>query len=347
VEQVSLEGLVALAEDIPPARAGVWTVSEICAGQLYLTRSEDGSPALFLEGAKESFGNLPQIDAIRHSDDVTVVPGGQKLKALRIVANKGASGGRVIAHIAYEIAWRLAQVPKPGNEDLINDVRWLLALFGERSIPLGQERQKGLVGECLFLRMLLRRAIERKIPAMAVLSCWAGADQAKRDFYARKIAVEAKATSSVTRLHHISSLDQLFPQEPDEEVYLFSVGIRQDPTAPRKLTHFIGDVEALLVDRSGKPNSEAVESFRDQLARVGFNWADCELYERDAGFLAPHLPAAVFRLRDLRTLSLTDFVDQKLPDTVRSVSYSLEVVGSPMTDGELAELCDRLVGASG
>lgn len=343
---MDLESLVRIGESIPPARGALWNVAEVCSGRLFLTRSEENLPALFVEGDKDSFGSLPPIAGIRHSDDVTVLPGGHKLRALRITAAAGANGGRLIAHIAYEVAWRLAQDPPPSNKDLVEEIRWLLGLLGERVTPMGPERQKGLVGECLFLRMLLRRALERGAGPKAAISCWAGSDLAKRDFYRAKTAVEAKATGNATRLHHITSLDQLAPQASDENVYLFSVGIRQDPTAPRKLTHFIADVEALLIDKNGKADIDAVVMFRIQLKKCGFDWGDSDLYERDAGFLAPHLTPALFAEAGLRRLSLADFVDGKVPETVRSISYALEVVADPLSDQEAVSVCDNLLGQS-
>jgi putative PD-(D/E)XK family protein DUF4420 len=341
---VDLEDLVRLADAIPPARGFLWNVSEIVKGRLYLTRSEDNLPALFLEGEKDSFGPLPPFGAIRHSDDVTVLPSGEKLRALRITAANEARGGRLVAHIAYEIAWRLTQQPQPSNQDLVNEIRWLLRLLEERVDLMGAERQKGLIGECLLLRLLLRRGLERGIGAKTAINCWAGADLAKRDFYRSKIAVEVKTTGHATRLHQITSLNQLAPQEPDEEVYLFSVGIRQDPTAPRKLTHFISDVEALLIEKNGKPDIDALVAFREQLKKCGFEWGDSDLYERDAGFLAPHLMPAFFPETRLRRLSLSDFVGGKVPETVRSISYALEVTGDPLSDEEATAILDRLLG---
>ncbi len=341
---MDLEELVARLEGIAPARGFLWNVSELSSGRLFLTRSEENLPAIFLQGERETFGPLPQTDAIQHSSDIKVIPSGERLSALRITASDSTLGLRIIAHIGYEMAWRLAQEPQVENEELLANVRWLLSLFGEKPPPMGPERQRGLVGECLFLRLLLRRALEIGVRPLNALQCWAGADLAKRDFYANKTAVEAKATGHATRLHHITSLNQLSPQAPDETVYLFSVGIRQDPTAPRKITHFIGDIEALLVNRKGAEDVDAIVFFREQLKKAGFDWSDIAIYERDSGFLAPHLAPAIFREQELEALSLKHFVDGKLPETVRAISYELEVVGTPISSGEIEALCDRLLG---
>jgi hypothetical protein len=253
------------------------------------------------------------------------------------------NGNRVLAHIAYEISWRLQLDPRPTNAELIRTVGWLLILLGTDALSMSPERQKGLIGECMFLRMLLLRAQELGVASLNALGAWTGYDNAKRDFYAPGVAVEAKATASVTRLHEISSMDQLAPQEPGEAVYLFSVGIRQDRTAPRKVTNYVADVEALLVNPQGVRDDIAVEHFRRQLLAYGFDWAQQDIYERLDGFLSPHLYPALFREPELRRLSLNDFVGKKIPETVRSIGYSLEVVAPTMNVVEINQVLDKLL----
>lgn len=317
---------------------------EVVPGRLHLTRAEDGLFALFLEGDKPSFGALPAIAAVQHSDDVIALPAGRKFSALRLIGGDQANGNRVLAHVAYEISWRLQSDPKPRNDELIRAVGWLLILLGTDASSMSPERQKGLVGECMFLRMLLLRAQELGVPCMTALGAWTGYDNAKRDFYARGVAVEAKTTASASRLHQISSMDQLAPQEPGEAVYLFSVGIRQDRTAPRKVTNYVADVEALLVDPQGVRENVAVELFRRQLLAYGFDWAQQDIYERMDGFLAPHLYPALFRESELRRLTVDDFLGKRIPETVRSIAYSLEVVAPAMSAIEVNQVLDKVLG---
>jgi hypothetical protein len=342
---LGIEEIVESFHRIAPARGNRWNVHALVPNRFHLTRAEDGLFALFLEGEKSSFGSLPAIAAVQLSDDVIGLPDGRRFSALRLVGSDQPNGNRILAHIAYEISWRLQSQPQPRNDELIRAIGWLLILLGPDVSGLSAELQKGLIGECIFLRMLLLRGHERGINNMVALAAWTGHENAKRDFYSLGIAVEVKTTANVTRLHQINSLDQLAPQTPDEEVYLFSVGIRQDPTAPRKVTHYVSDVEALLVDSLGNPDINALAYFRNQLRTYSFDWSHKELYERMDGFLAPHLPPALFRERDLRRLNLNDFVGGKVPETVRSIAYLLEVMATPLPQEDTTRVLDRLLKA--
>jgi hypothetical protein len=263
---------------------------------------------------------------------------------LRIQCLNAANSSRILAHIAYELALRLKLDSNIENLALIQEVGWLLNLIGKQRTTMVSERQKGLVGECFFLRLLLLRCHSRGRDIQSALDTWTGHEASKRDFFRQGIAVEAKATANTTRLHHISSLDQLSPQSAEEKVYLFSVGIRQDTSAPKKLTHFIADIENLLVDDRGITDLNAVESFRFKVAAYGFDRSLSDLYEREPGFLAPHLSPSVFRSSELRALSAADFVGGGPPETVRSVSYALEVMAEPLTDAGVLSVIDELLG---
>jgi hypothetical protein len=127
---------------------------------------------------------------------------------------------------------------------------------------------------------------------------------------------------------------------------LFSVGIRQDPTAPRKVTNYVADVETLLVDSAGNTDSTALHYFRAQLRSYGFDWAHQDIYERLEGFLAPHLIPALFREAQLRRLSLNDFVGGKVPETVRAIAYALEVMAPPLSAEEFSVVLDRILRVS-
>ena len=343
---MELEQLVKSLEGIPPARSGMHKPSVLVDGRLYLSKSEAGFAALILEGAKESFGSLPLIGAIQFSDDVTALPSERRLKALQIVAGEGDVGNRIIAHLAYELHRRLAEVPRPDNESLIRGVDWLLNLLGERRSPMASEKQAGLVGEILFLRRLLLRARATNTPLSRSVACWTGGDVAKRDFYAPMVAVEVKTTAHGTRLHHISSLDQLEPQQHGEQVFLFSVGLRQDPSAPKKLPHFVADAEALMTRDQGVPDAQLIAEFREKLLSYGFDWRDRDMYERqESGFLAPHFPAELFAAAQLHALSKRDFVAEKVPETVSGITYQLSVGGPPLEASVGQTICDRLLRA--
>lgn len=340
---MDIEKIVELFERIVPARENHWNVETVVPSRVHLTKSDDGLFAIFIEGAKESFGPMPALSAIQHSDAVVALPDRRRVSAMRITAGIQPHANRVLAHIAYELSWRLRGSPQPDNQTLVRDIGWLLSLLALQDVAMSPEKQKGLVGECMLLRTLLLHCKKRGCGSSLGLQVWQGFDSAKRDFYSKGVAIEAKATAASSRLHHISSLDQLAPQEAGEVVYMYSVGIRQDPTAPRKLTNYVEDVETLLVDERGKADATALSQFRKGLASYGFDWALRGVYERQSGFLAPHLPPALFKAADLRALSESDFVDGKVPETVRSISYELEVVASPLSREESETVFDRIL----
>jgi hypothetical protein len=329
---------------IAPSADGKWSIRTLIAERLHLSMSPERTPALFIEGDKASFGPLPPISSVDHSNSVTSLPSGREFRALRITANDQQNSRRALAHIAYELVWRLEQIPSPNNLDLLKEVRWLFPLLGGQRLPMSRERQLGFIGETLFLRRLLNRAHQHRIDVKHALQSWMGFEPAKRDFYREGTAVEVKSTGLQARLHHIGSIDQLTPQQQNEAVYLFSVGIRSDPSAPKRLPNFVLDIEALLVDQDGNPNHGALDMFRSQAATYGFAWSDQDLYERENGFLAPHLFPELFDTDDLNCLQLSHFVDGKIPETVRSISYVLEVAGTPLQASTANQVLDALLG---
>ncbi len=139
-------------------------------------------------------------------------------------------------------------------------------------------------------------------------------------------------------------MDQLAPHSASEAVFLYSIGIRRDASAPRKLSHFIGDVETLLVDDSGNPDQYARELFAHSLASYGLDRTRIAAYDTEPGYLAAHLAPTLFPATQLKYLTPDDFVGGAPPDTVHSVSYALEVIAEPLSADETNAVLDRLLG---
>jgi hypothetical protein len=338
-----IEELVALFAGIPTADGHRWTVETLVPGRLHLSRGERGEFAVFLEGAEETFGLIPPWIGLTHSDSVIALPGGHAIAALRIASQDPMHGNRVIAHIAYELGRRLEDRLDVENEDLLTSVSWILPLLGDRETTLGVERQYGLVGECVLLLRLLGVASRLGIPGREALKRWKGAGASKRDFAAERIAVEVKNTSHATRLHHFGSIQQLDAQSPDEEVFLFSLAMRLDPSAPKKLPDYLAEVEAGLVTTTGAKDEEAVWQFREQLLRYGYDPAYESLYRSQPGFAPPHLPATLYRERDLERVRISSFKDNRLPSMVINVGYDLEVHGAGLSGDEADAVVKRLL----
>jgi len=339
----SIEELVALFGGIPTADGQRWTVETLVPGRLHLSRGDGGEFAIFMEGAAETFGEIPPRVGVAHSDSVIALPSGRAIAALRIASQDPIHGNRVIAHIAYELGRRLEAGTDVENEELLASVSWILPLLGGREAVLGAERQYGLVGECVLLLRLLSSAARLGVLGREALRRWKGAGASKRDFAAKGIAIEVKTTSHATRLHHFGSIDQLNPQSPDEEVFLFSLAMRLDHSAPKKLPDFFAEIEAGLVTTTGSRDEEAVDQFREQLLQYGYDPAYDSLYRTQPGFGPPHLPPTLYRERDLDRVRLTSFKGDRLPSMVVNVGYDLEVHGSGLSNDEADAVLKKLL----
>lgn len=341
---MNIEEIITAFARISPARGGRWNVEPLAGERLFATRSEHGHSAVFLIGPLGSFGSVSLAGGLSHSDNVTVLPENTRITALKIECAGIADGERILAHIAYEFTRQLTIDSSCPNDVLLRQVGWLLSLLRPHDELMSSESQTGLIGECMFLRNLLLRAHHFMIPVARALETWKGHTKAKRDFFGSEIAVEIKTTSNTTRLHRISSMDQLAPHSPSETVFLYSIGIRRDASAPRKLAHFIEDVDALLVDQSGNPDNYAKDLFLQSLASYGLDRTRLRVYDAQPGYLAAHLTPALFRATELKYLTPNDFVGGHPPDTIHSISYALEVVAAPLSTAEVNLVLDRLLG---
>ncbi len=343
---MDIDTLTELLAEIPPAAGAAWHLKPIVVDRLYASNSPEGRPTLFLLGSADSFGRLPRVAGLSHSDSVVALPADKTVAALRIVSGDDVQGGRAIGHIGYELTRELAKNSVVGNEDLLRSVAWMLPLISRDEPLLPMDRQRGLVGECVLLRRLLLECRQLGLSPVAALDRWWGGVGGKRDFAAHSIAIEAKATSQNSRRHLIGSLLQLEPQSSSERVFLFSVGIKSDPSSPRKLGRVLVDIEELFRDSSGDMDPVAQQQFRDQLAAYGLNWSRLGAYEGQPGFLPPHLPPAIFQADDIGRLRPSSFVGGQLPPAVVNVSYEIDVHAEPLSaESEQAVLREFLLRA--
>lgn len=328
---------------LAPASGNRWNIHTVVPNRLHISRGPSGEYAVFVEGDRASFATLPAYTGLEHSSAVVGNPTGRKFAALRLASDDELIGNRVMAHIAYELSVRLETDPQVPNAALLEDVGWVLQLLGARESVLSVEYQKGLAGECTLLWQLLRLAHRKGLPALTVLDRWWGWNRAKRDFAADGLAIEVKTTGRPSRQHTVETLDQLDPQSDGEEVYVFSVGLKADPTAPKKLPHFVADVEAQLVRSDGSPDEAAIARFREQARAYGYDPAHEELYMAGPGYLRPHLVPALFREADLDRLRMTSFVGGSLPSMVVAVSYMLDIRSPEVPEVEAEKIYERLL----
>lgn len=340
---LSIEDIVRAFGGLPLAVGERWNLHPLRERRVYLSRDHAGRFSLFILGPKESFGILPRIAGIDFSDSIQAVPENIKLEAVRLTSSSMTFGNRVMAHVAYELDRRLEDDLSVANEVLLSDVRWILELLGDRDSILSDEQQKGLVGELVFLRKLLLAARSLSVPSPAVLSRWHGYDGAKRDFAGPGIAVEVKATSAPSRIHQVGSLAQLEAQQ-GEEVFLFSLGIKVDSSAPKKLPDYVADVMGLLVTSEHQPDGDLQAQFERHLSAYGYDSGRESLYRACPGFLNFHLAPKLYRENQLDRVRISSFKGDALPSMVVDVSYRIDVQAPELSASEEKEVLRRLLG---
>lgn len=338
----SIDELIQRFDSQPTAHGGRWSVDTLVPDRAYLTRDESGRYTIFLAGEVKTFGTYPKLRAIQHVTGVVPVPGGIPFAALKISSPGFSYGNRAIAHVAYEIVERLAAQPTIANASLVAEVAWILELLSSTEPILSPEEQKGLIGELQLLRKLITSAVNAGLPPAEALARWWGWDRSKRDFAASGTAIEVKATSLPSRRHRISSIEQLEPHG-DEVVFLYSVGVRLDASAPRKLPDIIREVRAMLTDSSGAPDSIAQHRFDEAVRRYGYDSAHEAQYRAAPGVLNFHLPPKVYLVADLDYLKMTSFKGDALPTMVTEVSYLLDVKSQELSTIQESAVFDKLV----
>ena len=307
--------------------------------------SHDGAPTLFIEGDVSSFGKLPTLRGLEHREDAIDVQTGSVFKALKVTAPHEPYGNEALAVIAYEICRSIESDPDTDNATLLAGAYWILSVLGIETSALSGERQRGLVAELLLLRRLLQLGREHSIGSQAILDRWWGPVGGKRDFAAVGISVEVKSTALNTRTHHIASIDQLDPMSPGEQVYVYSVGIKSDPTVDRKLPTYVADCTSAIVDTPGNSVAEtAVHSFYEKLESVGYLTQFEDIYRSTPGMMPnPLLPPKLFRASDLDGVKLSSFKGNKLPSMVTAVSYQINISAPPLGDGDVDTLLLSLI----
>lgn len=340
---LSIEDVASAFGGLPFAMGGVWNLYPLKDGRIYLSRDEVGRFSIFIVGSKESFGNLPRISGVDYSDSVEVIPGNVKLQAVRLTSSSATIGNRVMAHVAYELLLKLSKNESMPNSALLSEVRWILELLSDREDVLSDEKQKGLFGELMFLRKLLLYACEINVPASIAFDTWLGFDRAKRDFAGPGVAVEVKTTSNNSRVHQIGSIAQLEPQG-DEEVFVFSVGVKLDSSAPRKLPDVVADTANLLKTFDDLPDMELQKKYELALGKYGYQLGRESLYRAGPGFLNVHLAPRLFKEIDLDRIRQTSFKNDSLPKMVLDVSYTLEMQAPELSKESEKSVMDRLLG---
>ena len=166
-------------------------------------------------------------------------------------------------------ATALAQTEEQAVERfLARTWRWHRLLQGGRDKRLGDDEQRGLIGELVVLERHLLPALD----ALDAVRCWTGPLDAPHDFEISRIHVEAKARGSATPRVLISSEQQLESGNADR---LF-LHVTEVTTATEgggdalTVTDIATRIRVVLAGR----DMAAVDIFEERVGAVGFDWTD-------------------------------------------------------------------------
>ena len=275
-----LESLVCILEGLESATGGDRKAHTLVKNRLHLTRGSDSEFELFIEGESESFGEQ-MIGSMFSWGKFHDINTNRDIPALVISADNRSGHSRLLAHVAYESERILTENPKIDNENLLFEISPFLSLIVQSRV-MSVAKQMGLTGELILMEQLLNLATEKGIHHSRVLNAWKGYLSADRDYYANGIAIEVKASGSRNRVHMISSIEQLLlSEEPKEEqLFVFSIGLREDASRDYKLVTQIDNVERALT-------STLHDDFYDNLARYcgeGYHRNLRDRYNLETGF---------------------------------------------------------------
>ena len=166
-------------------------------------------------------------------------------------------------------ATALAQTEEQAVERfLARTWRWHRLLQGGRDKRLGDDEQRGLIGELVVLERHLLPALE---PLDAVRS-WTGPLDAPHDFEISRIHVEAKARGSATPRVLISSEHQLESGNA-ERLFLHVTEVTTAAEGGQDALTVTDIATRIRVVLAGR-DMAAVDIFEERLGAVGFDWTD-------------------------------------------------------------------------
>jgi len=311
--------------------------------KVFISRGSASEFEVFVVGEEQTFGPVPAARAFTF--DTYSLTSGKQVPALRIALLDRPGSERLAAHLAYELCARLEQDPTLANASLVRLVQPFFALVAE-SLLLTPDEQTGLAGELEFLRRLVLRARQLELGTSCAFGAWVGwMPHATRDFRSAGIAVECKATGGQQRVHPISSMTQLEPANDEEQLLLFSMSAKRDPSGSFWVTTLVDEIVQLLDLADRQPFLEALSHYGSS----GFLAEDRQYYERQLPFLSTRFPARLFVIDDrVERLRPSSFVGGDAPARCRDIRYSIDlsgfqVPGNPLDDAGEQHALDRLL----
>jgi len=222
---------------------------------------------------------------------------------------------RQFYHFAMAVAERVIVEGLPATQAVDLELGCFAELLGSLPI-LGIERQIGLMGELLFLELLVER-----FGAVSV-EAWLGPQGEPHDFRIKDREFEVKTTSSVKRVHTIHGADQLVPSKGCT-LSLISI-VLGPPGAGNGRS--LADLVAQLGNRLASDNVASLK-FLSALESSGYRTVDSVHYTRKFIMRRPMALVPVDHL--FPTISRP--VIQRILDTkasrVESIQYDVNVEG--------------------
>ena len=317
----TLEEIVSVAASLRPPNGSRRFARELVPGRVFIAIGPTEKIELFFKGGRTSFLGASGGRAFEWGEyqmEGSSIP----LPALVVRTESGDTGLRLAAHVGYEACRILAEEESVTNAGLLDRLQPFLSLVIQSSL-LSSNEQTGLMGELLFLHRLMISVPRDSDQKLAALNAWTGPDASRRDFFANGVAVEVKTSSSGSR--HVVAFEQMLPDEsdPEESLYLCSVRVRRDTSAPLRLPEQVNRIVEAL-DSKG-----LADLFFDRLRQYGSKGYEPSMagrYEMESGFFVEE---PVLRKIDRSTpvLRPESFREGEPPVNVFGLRYTLEVSG--------------------
>ena len=256
----------------PPAKSSVISARRVgpsARWDLYWGVDVDRKPLLILQHGKglRKTRRLPKLRGLQ----VETLPAEHGTDERILIRLTDAEQRDIFLRFCRDIvdATVLARTAEQAVERfLARTWRWHRLLQGGRDSRLGDDEQKGLLGELV----VLERYFLPVLGATDAVRSWTGPLDSPHDFEISNVHVEAKARGSSVPHVNISSELQLDSSSADTlflhvtEIVTAAEGTANASTLPEVATAIRSEI--------ANQDMAAVELFEKRLSAVGFDWAD-------------------------------------------------------------------------
>ena len=319
----------------PPARTArisARRVDQTTRWGLYWGVDADRNLLLILQHAAAR-GNARRLPALRGLR-VEVQPADDTADERIVLRLTDAEQREIFLRLCHDIvdATALAATEEQAVERfLARTWRWHRMLRSGRDDRLGDEEQKGLIGELV----VLERHLLPVLGALEAVRCWTGPLDAPQDFEISRVRVEAKAQGASSPGVTISSEHQLDRGEGDTLfLHVTEVVTAAEGTSGAfTVTDFASRIRSVI---SGH-DVVAVDLFEERLSEAGFDWTDDY---SDRLWLVGR--ESVYEVRD----GFPRITSAMYPGGVERVRYTISLPECEAFRAEPAELAAAVAGAT-